>query len=310
MADAILFVGFLCLDDVLECDHYPTEDEDTQAAARQLYRGGNPANSSVILAQLIKANNGNTAVSLLTNFAHDGQAEFLRSDLTRHGVDFSHAQTIDNCHTPTSFIIRNTSSGSRTIVNYNDLPPLTLDAFTAVPLESYGWVHIEGRRNVETIEAMAAHARAFADEHGSLTLSTELEKPHKGLLDLVKYFDVVFFSKDFAHAHGYEKASTFLQGMKQHAREGAILICAWGSKGADAVDQNGAVLHCDAYTPGKVIDTLGAGDTFNAAVIHALSVGKSVASALHYANRVAGAKCGVIGMDTIGAVVSDNGIHL
>ncbi len=88
MADAVLLVGFLCLDDVLTCDHYPREDEDTQATGRQLYRGGNPANTSVILSQLISVRHrfdcgphiqsdhaSQTKVFLLTNFAKDGQAE-------------------------------------------------------------------------------------------------------------------------------------------------------------------------------------------------------------------------------------------
>ena len=52
-----------------------------------------------------------------------------------------------------------------------------------------------------------------------------------------------------------------------------------------------------AFPPEKLVDTLGAGDTFNATVIHSLLRGKSVREALTYACKLAGAKCGMVGFD-------------
>ena len=57
------------------------------------------------------------------------------------------------------------------------------------------------------------------------------------------------------------------------------------------------VYESHAYPPGKVVDTLGAGDTFNAGVIHHLSRGRSVSEALQYACKLAGTKCGMVGFD-------------
>ena len=45
------------------------------------------------------------------------------------------------------------------------------------------------------------------------------------------------------------------------------------------------------------MDTIGAGDTFNAAVIDALLRGESLGASLAYACRLAGAKCGQPGFD-------------
>lgn len=56
----------------------------------------------------------------------------------------------------------------------------------------------------------------------------------------------------------------------------ATLICAWAEEGADALDPEGQLLHSDAFPPPRVVDTLGAGDTFNAAVIFSLSKGESL----------------------------------
>lgn len=53
----------------------------------------------------------------------------------------------------------------------------------------------------------------------------------------------------------------------------ATLICAWAEEGADAMGPDGELVHSDAFPPETLVDTLGAGDTFNAAVIFALSAG-------------------------------------
>lgn len=55
----------------------------------------------------------------------------------------------------------------------------------------------------------------------------------------------------------------------------AVLICAWAEKGADAMGPDGTVVHSDAFPPEKLVDTLGAGDTFNASVIYTLSNGNN-----------------------------------
>lgn len=54
----------------------------------------------------------------------------------------------------------------------------------------------------------------------------------------------------------------------------AVLICAWAEKGADALGPDGLIVHSDAFPPESLVDTLGAGDTFNAAVIYTLSNGE------------------------------------
>ena len=50
-----------------------------------------------------------------------------------------------------------------------------------------------------------------------------------------------------------------------------------------------------AFPPEVVVDTLGAGDTFNAATIFALNAGKSLSEAVTFGCRVAGTKCGMMG---------------
>lgn len=53
-----------------------------------------------------------------------------------------------------------------------------------------------------------------------------------------------------------------------------VIICAWGEEGAIARTPCGVIVQSPAFPPYRVIDTLGAGDTFNAAVLYYLNKSK------------------------------------
>lgn len=73
------------------------------------------------------------------------------------------------------------------------------------------------------------------------------------------------------------------------------VICAWGEDGAAAKTGSQDLVTSPIFPPEKVVDTLGAGDTFNAATIVALSNGVSVQKAITFGCKIAGAKCGMTG---------------
>lgn len=84
----------------------------------------------------------------------------------------------------------------------------------------------------------------------------------------------------------------------------ALLICPWGAAGAVALDLSveGAgtgeigIIRSPAFPPASgVVDSIGAGDTFTAAMIAALGGGAAADAALRFACKVAGAKVGVPG---------------
>ena len=80
-------------------------------------------------------------------------------------------------------------------------------------------------------------------------------------------------------------------------RPASVVVCAWGDDGAAARDRDGSIHICPAVTPesGKVVETIGAGDTLIATMIAALTSGMTLAEALTVGCNVAGNKVGQVG---------------
>ncbi|NIP72662.1 MAG: ketohexokinase [Gammaproteobacteria bacterium] len=280
----ILGIGNATVDVINTVDGYPAEDAEVRAVSQRIVRGGNAANTLVVLSQL-----GHRCAWVGT-LAREPDAERIGADLERHRIDYSHCRWEERGKVPVSYVALNARNGSRTIVHYRDLPELDTEHFTALDLSPYAWIHFEGR-NVSQTLAMMQRARA----RGAATVSLEVEKPREGIQALLPWADVVLFSRAYARARGFDGAATFLRAMR--ARTPAELVCAWGGGGACALGRDDTEACCDAFPPPRVVDTLGAGDTFNAGIIDARLQGLGWPAALEAAARLAGRKCGQVGLD-------------
>ena len=109
--------------------------------------------------------------------------------------------------------------------------------------------------------------------------------------------DVYFFSKAFATTQGLESAEALLHHYRSKITD-AILVCTWGEQGAYAM-QNEQLFHASALTVNPIVDTIGAGDTFNAGFIHARLNNDDVQIALKKACALAAKKITVEGFDGI-----------
>lgn len=188
------------------------------------------------------------------------------------GVDCSHCIYRNDCDQPaSSYILRSQTTGSRTSVSHSDLREMTTAEFTSFAdalAETACWYHFEGR-TPETLAGCIAHLR---QRWPHAKISLELENPNRlGLHQLMVSADVLFFSRTWAQAHGFESAKTWIERTRETLGDGPTLVfCTWGSAGADALACKGEEpIHADGLhvDPANVVDTIGAGDTFIAGVL-------------------------------------------
>lgn len=277
----ILLVGIATIDIVYSLDHYPREDDEVRAQSLRVCRGGNAANTAVALSRL-----GHDC-SFAGVLADAPETAVIEQDFAAHGVNFSMSSRRSG-RPPTSSIYL--SGGHRTIVHYRDLPELSFEDFAAIDLAPFDWLHFEGR-NIAELHRMLRRVRELRPD---IPVSLEIEKPREGMEALLPLPSAIIFSRAYANAKGFDEPFSFLQALAGQLVQ-ADMTVGWGEFGAYAMGRDGAQCHSKAFPPSQIVDTLGAGDAFNAGFIDARLRGADLDRALEDACRFAGRKCGVIG---------------
>jgi ketohexokinase len=286
----VLAVGIATLDIINHVDSYPEEDSEVRASAQTVSRGGNASNTLVVLSQL------GEECSWAGTLADDAGSDIIRADLARQAVNLDAAQVVAGGCTPTSYVTLSAENGSRSIVHFRDLPEYSLAAFQQLDLNNFDWLHFEGR-NIEQTRAMLDFAR---QQVPNVPRSLEIEKPREGIAALYEGADLLLYSRSFVQAVSEERGAAqdpvaFLQA-QQRLAPAAEHICSWAEQGAWGISREGKLMHSVALDIPQVVDTLGAGDTFNAAIIHGKLAGCSLAECLQEACRLAGKKCAQQGL--------------
>jgi len=295
----VLCVGLTCLDIVTEVDDYPAEDTDARSKGLSWRRGGNATNNCTVLAQLdTECEYYGTLSALPDDMGHI----FVTQDMARLGIGYSNC-VLHPHPVPSSMVVLNTASGSRTIVHYRgQIPEITLEDFKKVDLSEYSWIHFEGQSKTGErphVSPIIKYVIAERDRLGlDLKVSVELEKTYNGVEKTRYMADVVFVSKEFSAMIGQDSPEGMVKEFRKYIRNDAILICPWGAKGAVASTET-QIFKSPSYPPKNLIDTLGAGDSFVGSTISQLNKGIPVAEAISFGCRFAGAKCGQMGLENV-----------
>lgn len=283
----ILGIGNALVDVVNRVADFPDEDSEVRALGRRRSLGGNCANSLVSLALL------GHHCSWAGNLSDDPESDWIQQAFSGYRINTGLAPVLSGYQAPMSCVTLNARNGSRTIVHFRDLPELAESALQALKPDEYDWIHFEGR-NIPLMHSLFEdlHARGFR------RFSLEIEKARDGIEELFTLPALLLFSRQYVREHHEGSIRDFFT----HLRESTVtspVYCGWGSAGAWAMDARGQIYQQPAWQPEKVVDTLGAGDAFNAGVIHATLSGMNVPHSLELACHLAGFKCGHEGFDAI-----------
>lgn len=283
----ILGVGIATLDIINLVDEYPEENAEVRARSQRFCRGGNVTNTLTVLSQFENKCYWSGVL------CKDYDTQYILDDLKRNKIDFSFCQTQSMGKMPTSYILSNEKNASRTIVHYRNLPELNFEHFKQLNLSDFDWIHFEGRAIDETRQMLSW----VKSQYPNIPTSIEIEKLRENMESIFNLADVYLYARAFAVQTGYKDAESFLLNERIKSPQ-ADLICAWGEEGAHALIENSHI-HSNAFPPEKLLDTLGAGDTFNAGIIQARLGNLAWNESLEFANRLAGKKCGQIGFENL-----------
>lgn len=271
----ILCTGNVTLDIINTVAHYPDEDEEMRALNQEYRSGGNVGNTAQILAKLRQD------VYLAGVTAKDAEGQWLKNHLREQQVNVDYLMAYPG-HTPTSYITLNQENGSRTIVHHRDLPELLIEDFRRISLERIDWFHFEGR-NVEALDSML---RSVLERRVDQTISLEMEKDRPALDEVAHHADLLLFSRPYAESKGFSQPQPFITWAQEQYKDSLISLT-WGDQGAWGSTPFAPAFHCSPIAVPQVIDSIGAGDTYNAGVINALCCGKNFGEALTEGCRLA-----------------------
>ena len=282
----IICVGQSAYDITLPLDHYPVENKKIRVEGKVECGGGSASNCAYLLSKW----------GMETYFAgivgNDYYGEQIRKEYAQAGVNTKYLQVSDKFKTTSSYIIANTSIGSRTILTSRDKdvkmdPMLVEDQFDYILFDGYekDFCMELIRKNPNAIKIIDA---------GSLKEAT---------VELSRLCDYVVCSHDFAEDFSgvkidYNNIDTIIaayNGLKKELKGNVIITL--------------EALGCFTCINGeyKIVpsikvdakDATGAGDIFHGAFVYSLANNFDIEKAMRFSNIT-----GAISTLTIGSRLS------
>lgn len=278
MALQLLCVGHVALDLIFSVSEFP--DHPTKTPAQRYHRGvgGMSGNAAVALARL------GASVRLCAPVGDDEAGDVFEQVLRREGVDLSGLRRVPGASSSVSSIIVD-RHGERMIFNAKGCALGMPGPFDPSVLDHVDFVLVDPRCP-DWAEAALQQAR----RRGIASMLDGELSPRGDLQRLVPLADWRVFSERglLAWADGEPEAlmrSLAAQDASRH------VVRTLGARGLQWCDAQARIHHLPPVDAGPVVDTLGAGDVFHAALALALAEGQATDKALRFASAAAALKC-------------------
>lgn len=285
MKPAIVVVGSLNMDFVVQTEHLPTPGETVLGRGFQMLPGGKGANQACAAGRLA----GGVAVRLVGRVGYDMFADHLKASLAAAGVDVSAVTAVRSQATGVA-LIGVDASGQNSIIVASGANA----AFPAADLEGCRSSFRDCRYalfQLETPLSTVASGLRLARREGARTI-LDPAPAQKLSHELLSAVDILTPNESEACILVERPVSRVSVGEAEslaHALlemgPGAVIV-KLGANGCFYADKSGAF-----YSPAFQVDardTTAAGDTFNAALAVALTEGRDIEGALRFANAAAG----------------------
>jgi sugar/nucleoside kinase (ribokinase family) len=301
-----LVVGDANFDMVLRLPPGDSEADALQDLPSRTVAGGTAGNVAKALVGL------GIATRLACAVGRDGHGRFIRQALTEAGVDTRHFHITPDYDTLiiTAVVDR---SGQRYFARFPTFqhassyyPP---DKLTAADVARVDWLHSSGSCfDHGTTAAAAIQAMGWARQAGlPVSFDINLRPMEDGRLHAaVRDIEQAVALSDYVLGSGADEM-TLLTGNSDPLEAALTLsddhrsvIARAGARGAMVIEPSGAVTHVPAF-PVTVVDTLGAGDAFDAGFVACMIDGTAVDEAARWGNAMAAL---TISQESAGAAIT------
>ena len=268
----LLAFGDPCADVVVAVPEVPRLGEKVLGRSLGVFAGGTTANTACAFAKL-----GRSA-AVCGRVGDDGYATLLRASLYGFGVDTEYLHTEPNSASA-SVIALVSPSGERSIV-YMPMPPRGLQAETLAAAARQARVFYAMPYDLGEFVAASRIAR----DNGALVaidLEAAVAPDREAMQQRIAHADIAFFNESgFVAGTGEAPTPAALAALLTTAGLQTVVVTL-GAAGAMAAGR-GAFAQHPAFAQ-AVVDTTGAGDTFNAAFLAATLEGQSLQAGLRFA---------------------------
>ncbi len=267
----ILCIGHAAYDITLPVTNYPIENTKNRVSSR-LENGGGPANNA---AYLLGMWGMDTYMCCLVG--NDSYGKHIKDELDKVGVNTKYVEFSKDIPTTSSFIMSNTSNGSRTILTYrpNDMK-LNKIEFD----ELFDFILIDGQEVEVSKHAIKKYSNA--------TTIIDAGRDTKEIRELCSMVDYVACSKDFLESVSnikidYNNDQTLIDAYNILEKEFNTNIIVTLEASGCMYKKDGNIKIMPSISV-NAVDTTGAGDIFHGALTYALANKYSYEDSLRIAN--------------------------
>lgn len=290
MSKNIVIVGSLNMDLVLSIDKMPKVGETIHGEHMHYMIGGKGSNQTVGCARL------QNDVTILGTLGKDTFGEKIINQLEKEKVTHRYLEMIPESFTGIATILKTNEDNSIIVIPgaNGHCTSLYLDRYEEI-IAKADLLLTQLEIPIETVE----HALRLAKKHNVTTiLNPAPAKPlSKELLSLVDYLTPNETEFDFITGSTHCDEDQFTKAMLAFREEHQCeIIVTQGSKGCSFI-QDGKVCSLPAKKV-DVVDTTGAGDTFNAALAHGISHGWDLAKSVEFSIKASSLSVTRLGAQT------------
>ncbi|UXR77901.1 MULTISPECIES: ribokinase [unclassified Staphylococcus] len=267
MTHKIIVIGSASMDLTVQTQVIPDQGETVLGETLYMAPGGKGANQAVAAARLKRDRD----VYIVGAVGDDAFGQTILNNFRQHSVNVDYMQIIEGEHSGTAHITLYEQDNRIIVVpaaNNKMIPEVVLPILQQ--FEKGDIIVMQQEIPAETVEAVI-------DEAARLGLQVILNPAPYRAIDIHLLNKVTYLTPNASECQQLFGASID-DALAQYPNQ---LIVTLGAEGATYFDQTRQMV--PAY-PCDVIDTTGAGDTFNGTLAVALSEGQSLETAIQFAN--------------------------